>query len=107
MQNNAVIGVELDQVLSQSQINADVEALLVDTLDTVKLVQQEIQPQEEGLGFMTFNSLVCFLCGLVVGALSGMVLILYLVKNEKIGKKMQKPKDGFGKLEFDNLNKYA
>ena len=98
---------ELDQVLAQSQINTEVEALLVDTLDTVKQVQQETRPLEEGLGFMTFNSLVCFLSGLVVGSLSGMVLILYLVKNEKIGKKLQKQKNGFGKLEFDNLNKYT
>ena len=88
-------------------MNAEVEALLVDTLDTVKLVQDDLKKPEEGEMFMTFNSLVCFLCGLVVGALVGMVFILYLVKNEKIGKKPLKQKEGYGRLEFDNLNKYA
>lgn len=54
-----------------------------------------------------FNSLVCFLAGLVVGALGGMVFVLYLVKEGKLGKRKGRPSYAPDNehMEFDDLRK--
>ena len=43
MKNNANIAKELDFVLSQAQLNSDVESLVSDTLDAVKVAQEDLK----------------------------------------------------------------